>query len=518
MIVRDLLTRWKIVVDDKTLNKLDRQIRQTKRNFDKAGTSAIKFGKRMSTFVTLPLLALGAVLVKTASDAEEGASKFNTVFKSIRVEANKTAEELKNSFGLSRAESIELLGSTGDLLTGFGFAEKSALKLSNEVQQLAVDLASFTNFSGGTRGASNALTKALLGEREAIKSLGISILEEDVKARVLLNTQKGMLFATARQAKAVATLQLAQEQSKNAIGDFSRTNQQFANRLRIMRARAIDLAVSFGQILLPTALRMVNAITSLLEFFDNLDPVVKRIILTVLALAAAIGPGLIAFGIMLKALVLIKAAFNLATVAIQRFTLAGLISFIKVGAVIAIVLLALEDLLAFFQGRTSVTAVMVDAFNRAVDAINEKFSKLPKIIRVVVAILLTPLRAFFNTIQAIGGAIGALSEGDFSGLKEVGKQFLQATFLPDLKDIGALVGFEEGERTFRLPQGEPGLTSPSAAGAIATTNTININSPITVPEGTPPELVGDKVKEGVQEMLDRELREALNAVQPAVAF
>ena len=260
MIVRDLLTRWKIVVDDKTLNKLDRQIRQTKRNFEAAGKASIKFGKNLSLFVTAPLVGLGAILVKTASDAEEGASKFGTVFKSIAGEADKTAESLKNSFGLSRAESKELLGDTGDLLTGFGFTQESALELSNSVQELAVDLASFTNFSGGAQGASKALTKALLGERESIKSLGISILEEDVKRKVALNTANGMTFATTRQAKAFATLTLAQEQSQNAIGDFARTNKQFANRLRIMRSRANDLAVSFGQILLPAALKLVNAV------------------------------------------------------------------------------------------------------------------------------------------------------------------------------------------------------------------------------------------------------------------
>ena len=35
---------------------------------------------------------------------------------------------------------------------GFGFTQEEALKLSTEVNKLAVDLASFTNFSGGAEG------------------------------------------------------------------------------------------------------------------------------------------------------------------------------------------------------------------------------------------------------------------------------------------------------------------------------------------------------------------------------
>lgn len=518
MIVRDLLTRWKIVVDDKTLNKLDRQIRQTKRNFRDAGKEAIRFGKNLSVFVTLPLLGLGAVLVKTASDAEEGASKFGTVFESIRNEANQTAEDLKNSFGLSRAESKALLADTGDLLVGFGFTEKSALKLSNEVQQLAVDLASFTNFSGGADGASRALTKALLGERESIKSLGISILEEDVKARVLLNTTRGLTFETKRQAKAAATLMLAQEQSKKAIGDFARTNQQFANRLRIMRARINDLAVSFGQILLPPALRLVNAVTSLVEFLDTLDPSVKTIILSVLGVAAALGPALIAFGLLAKVLVLAKGGFQIARIAMTKFSLAGVLSFLAFIAVIAAVFLVLEDLLAFFQGRKSVTAVMVDAFNRAIDAINAKFKTFPDIFKQAVTGALLPLRLLINTIQGIGGALGALSQGDFGGAKAALAEIITKSFDFDFDDVGAALGFDVSERTFRLPQAQPSLTAPSGAGSVVNTNTININSPITVPEGTPPELVGNKVKEGVEAAMDKQLRDALNTVQPAVAF
>jgi hypothetical protein len=145
------------------------------------GKRTAEIGKNLSMNLTLPIgLAAGAA-VKLASDFEETNSKFNTVFSSIQEQAQQTADEFDRSFGLSSLAARQLLSDTGDLLVGFGFTETSALNLSKQVNELAVDLASFTNFSGGAEGASLALTKALLGERESIKQLGIAITEADLK-------------------------------------------------------------------------------------------------------------------------------------------------------------------------------------------------------------------------------------------------------------------------------------------------------------------------------------------------
>ena len=211
--------------------------------------------------LTTGVIALGRGIIgmtKQAIDAQETMSKFGTVFASVRDEADQTADNLSENFGLSSNKARQLLSDTGDLLSGFGFTGKAALDLSREVNELAVDLASFTNFSGGAEGASAALTKALLGERESVKSLGISILDADVKAEVLRQTQKGLFFETDRQAKAFATLAIAQRQSKNAIGDFARTSNDAANLIRIFKSLVDDITVSLGSRLTPALQRTLR--------------------------------------------------------------------------------------------------------------------------------------------------------------------------------------------------------------------------------------------------------------------
>lgn len=257
-------------------------------------------GKTMTTRLTLPIVTGFGLAVKAASDADETFSKFATVFRDVESEAESAFQTLRREYGLSSTAAKQLLGDTGDLLTGFGFTQDEALRLSTEVQKLAVDLASFTNYSGGAAGASSALTKALLGEREMVKSLGIAIMEEDVQKQMALNATRGLTFATERQAKAQATLDLAVRQSQNAIGDYARTSESFTNQTRLLQARISDLATEFGTILLPQAQKLVDVFSRITDAVGRMDERTKTMALTILGLAATGGPILVAVAAIAK--------------------------------------------------------------------------------------------------------------------------------------------------------------------------------------------------------------------------
>jgi len=321
-------------------NNLKKTASQVKKSASKSVSAFKKFGKSIDTTakkakdlgkslflkLTLPVGLLGGAFIKAASDAEEISSKFGTVFQNISNEADQTANNLAKNFGLSSVKAKELLGDTGDLLTGFGFTGESALDLSKRVNELAVDLASFTNFSGGAEGASKALTKALLGERESVKSLGISILEEDVKAKIKSLAATGKLTGmTERQAKAYATLEIAVGQSKNAIGDFARTSKGFANQSRILNQRLFDLKVSFGNVILPLATKLVEKLTILSEKFNKLSPANKKLILIIAGLAAVLPPLLIGLGSIIIAVMALLSPIGLVIGGIVGLTATALI-------------------------------------------------------------------------------------------------------------------------------------------------------------------------------------------------
>lgn len=390
------------------------------------GKNASDIGKKMSLAISLPILALGTASVKAASDFQETESKFNTVFKNISDQANTTAKNLVESFGLSSKAAFELLGNTGDLLTGFGFSQKSALELSNEVNKLAVDLASFTNFSGGAKGASEALTKALLGERESVKSLGISILEADVKAKVLENTQKGLTFETERQAKAYATLQLAQEQSFNAIGDYARTQDSFANQTRLLQARLSDLSVEFGKILLPIAQKLVKAVQSVVSWFSDLDESTKKIIVVVAGLAAAAGPLLIALGTLSSLLPVILSGLAALTGPIGLI-IAGIVA---LGAVIVsnwdTVKQWAEDVANYFIELYNESVVFRGAVELLIVYFKTMWNTAKFVFNALVTIVKTNFKVLEDIFIGLGDVIKDIFTGNFGNLDDSLKKFTNA--------------------------------------------------------------------------------------------
>lgn len=308
------------------------------RQMQAVGSTLRNTGAIMTLTVTAPIIGMGLAMVRAGSDSEETAQKFGVVFRGVSAEAKAMVKDLDENFGLSGSSAQKLLGDTGDLLTGFGFAQDSALDLSGEVQKLAVDLAAFTNIEGGAERASRALTKALLGEREMAKELGIAILEKDVLERVALNTARGMEFATTRQAKAYATLQLAQEQSKNAMGAYAREAESVSNQTRELAQDAKSAAGAWGKLLQPAMRGVLRVTRGLVKWLENLDTSWKLAIITAGAVVAVVGPllGMLGMGVLIAGqLTTALAALTVAQVAFAKSLavgLLGLTNWVLIGA------------------------------------------------------------------------------------------------------------------------------------------------------------------------------------------
>jgi len=241
---------------DKLKAKLNGLDKQTKKNNFSIGKLAASFGVAdLAVKVATAAISKAAQTIKKginlARDLEESNNKLRVTFRGIEQDALRARDALVSSYGLSTNEATELLGATGDLLTGFGFQRKEALKLSESVQQLAVDLASFQNLEGGAQRASEALTKALLGETESAKALGIVIRQNTPEFREQVETLMETQGVTEQVAKAQVIYQQAVRQSQNAIGDFDRTSDSLSNRQRTLKAVQNDVAASLGSVFIP---------------------------------------------------------------------------------------------------------------------------------------------------------------------------------------------------------------------------------------------------------------------------
>jgi len=134
------------------VHALGASLKRTARNLEKfklklvnAGRSMRNFGAIATVRVTLPIILMGKSMITSAANAEEARSKLDTTFSKMTVKANKMAEALADGFNFSKIGAREALSFTSDILTGFGFTQEAALKMSNQVQELAADMGSLKN-------------------------------------------------------------------------------------------------------------------------------------------------------------------------------------------------------------------------------------------------------------------------------------------------------------------------------------------------------------------------------------
>jgi hypothetical protein len=212
--------------------------------------------QRANQIVKAGFIAAGAAILEfsrrailASADAEEVRQKFSVVFGSIGKSANLAASEIAKSFDIANSTALEILGTTGDLLTGFGFTQEKALELSEQIATLAGDLASFQNIEGGAAEASERLTKGILGRTRSLQELGIVVRQDTDEFRELVKELMEVEGLTILQAKAQVILNKSMEQSKNAIGDYARTSGSLVNQLRALWEGLKDATVGFGDVL-----------------------------------------------------------------------------------------------------------------------------------------------------------------------------------------------------------------------------------------------------------------------------
>jgi len=325
-VLGDLVVR--IVGDTTNLNKsIDKskgQLTDFSKVAEQVGKKMAAVGKKMTAFVTLPILGLGAAFVKTASDAEETNSKFDAVFKDQAASVRKWAEEFSKATGRARIDNIAFLSTIQDTLVPLGVARDEAADLSQEVVKLATDLASFNNLP--TEQVIRDIQSALVGQTETVRKYGVVLTEAGLKQRGIGDD------ATAAE-KALERLKIITESTADAQGDAIRTADSMANQFVRLKSSLTDLATGLGTLLIPIVKDIVGKITEWVNKFNALDDGAKKTILTIAGLVAAAGPLLIIIG---------KITIAIGTL---RTTISGplTLAFAAIGVMITAFTLALKE-------------------------------------------------------------------------------------------------------------------------------------------------------------------------------
>jgi len=266
-------------------------------------------------------VTLGKDLVNLGSDANEARSAFETTFGESVPKLSGFVDEFANKAGLAAFELEGLLTQSGAILQGIEFTSDASADLSTKLASLAGDVASFSNVQGGAEPVMQAFTKALLGERESLKTYGIAIMEADVNTKAFEMTGKSSKEELTKQEKALATYELLLEKTTVQQGDLNRTQESFANKSRAAQAKLKDLKVTMGAELLPVVEEMLPVIVNLVEEIGpHLVSAIKAVapfIAVVGELLAALAPPIIA--VVTLMLTLLAPAFKKLTEMVDKF-------------------------------------------------------------------------------------------------------------------------------------------------------------------------------------------------------
>lgn len=250
------------------------------------GQKVANLGQTMTTRLTLPIVAAGTASVKAASDFDENLNKIDVAFNESADAVKEWAKTATTQFGLSENAALEAAALFGDMGTSMGLTDEEAAQMATTLSGLAGDLASFKNI--GVDQAMTALKSVFTGETESLKNLGVVMTQTNLEE---FAEKTGRVYKEMSQAEKVALrYEYVLETTKNAQGDYARTADGTANSIRTMQASAENLAVVFGQEILPYITPLLQGLTQLITDFAALDQETKKNIVTALAVVAAAGP------------------------------------------------------------------------------------------------------------------------------------------------------------------------------------------------------------------------------------
>ena len=245
--------------------------------------SSVAKGVGKATVAGLGLASVAAVtvgkdMVQMASDAGEAEAAFQATFGEAIPQFGDFIEDFSKKAGLAEFELQDLLKTTGMVLQGIDMTASESVDFSKSLSVLAGDVAAFNNVAGGTQPVMEAMTKALLGERESLKTYGIAISEAEVQAKAFANTGKTVAGELTKQEKAQATLELLTKKSAVTQGYLNAEQDTFATKSKQAQARIKELQATLGAELLPIVEALLPVLIDMIqEVGPHLTEAIKQV-------------------------------------------------------------------------------------------------------------------------------------------------------------------------------------------------------------------------------------------------
>ena len=255
---------------------------QVERDFDSLSKKLDKVGKELSLKLTAPLTALGVVALNNADIQQQAEQRLLTALKGRSDIQQRLIAEAGELQSRSTLGDEAIIGQQA-YLASLGMTEEQIGRVIEASAQLSyatgMTLDSAVKNLAKTYGG---LTGELGESIPKLKELTTEQLKNGEAVDFILENYKG--FAEAAAETGIGPI----KQLKNAWGDFLE---------------------QIGAIIVPIAAKVAGALSSVVAVLQTMDPRWQKLLVSVAAIAAAIGPLCMLLGSLSKALPLLKSGF-----------------------------------------------------------------------------------------------------------------------------------------------------------------------------------------------------------------
>lgn len=249
--------------------KASRDYAETSRELEKSQKSLLRV---LSDFVNQYRRLYNAIneAVEICADLFEKSNEYIEALNLFKVsmgdasgEALEYADSLRTLMGIDPAEWITNQGLFQRMATGFGIASDEAEIMSQNLTQLAYDMASFFNTDVQT--AMDKLQSGMSGQIKGLKewgyNLSVAALQETALSLGIEQSVRSMTEAQKAQLRYITLIQ----RSQGVMGDMAKTINTPANAVRILGAQLNQLGRALGNIISILATRFIPYIQAAVE-------------------------------------------------------------------------------------------------------------------------------------------------------------------------------------------------------------------------------------------------------------
>jgi hypothetical protein len=452
------------------LSKFNNDVDKFAEKLKRSGEKIKNVGASMAKYITLPLVGLGALAVKTAGDFEKLQTSLNTAFQGNE-KAAKSAFDQITKFAAETPFQVEQVASAFIKLKNMGLdPSQAALKsYGNTASAMGKSLDQMVE----------AVADAATGEFERLKEFGIRASRQGDKVSF---TFKGVTKTVAMESAAIEGY-LQKIGNVDFAGGMEAQSKTFFGRLSTLKDNVSLLMKDFGDIIFKYINPIIDSFSSMIKKFRELSPATKQIIVLVAAFSAALGPLLIALGVFTTTI--LPAMLAGLSVLISPITLV-------IGALVALGVAVYKNFDAVVESAASVYNSFVDIYNQsmilrgAISTIALAFKLVWIAGKLAFKNLWDIIKVFGKNVKELFGGLGNLIKGALT--------FDLDEFKKGLKRVATSVssGFGEIKEELTKNAKEAGDETADAFGT-ALNETIGGTLEKTTPE---------KIKQSLSDMSD----------------